>query len=107
MIRLCSTTKGTNAPTVEGVPMLGGEPGTSQHEFKGLDMQEVFHDDGSIEDTHDDVPVVPVAKLSMWPQSLYDLWKEYEFGVHGCKSMLLRGEQIDINITRVMFSGRA
>ena len=65
--------------------MLGGELGTSQQEFEGLDMQEVFHGDGSVEDANDPVPVVPVAKLSKCPRSLYDLWKEYEFGFHGCK----------------------
>ena len=85
-IRLHSTTKGTAVPTVEGVPVLGGELGTSQQEFEGLDMQEVFHGDGSVEDANDPVPVVPVAKLSKCPRSLYDLWKEYEFGFHGCKA---------------------
>ena len=67
LIRLHSTTKGTAVPTVEGVPVLGGELGTSQQEFKGLDMQEVFHGDGSVEDANDPVPVVPVAKLSKCP----------------------------------------
>ncbi len=47
--------------------MLGGEPGTSQHEFEGLDMQEEFYGDESIEDANDPVPVVPVAKLSKCP----------------------------------------
>ena len=46
----------------------------------------MFHGDGSIEDANDPVPVVPVAKLSKCPRSLYDLWKEYEFGFHGCKA---------------------
>ena len=85
-IRLHSTAKGTAAPTVEGVPVLGGEPATSQHESEGLDMQEVFHGDGSIKDANDPVPVVPVAKLSKCPRSLFDLWKEYAFGFHGCKA---------------------
>jgi hypothetical protein len=54
--------------------------------FEGLDMPEVFHGDGSVEDANDPVPVVPVAKLSKCPRSLFDLWKEYEFGFHGCKA---------------------
>ncbi len=85
-IWLHSTTTGTAARTVEGVPVLGGEHGTSQHEFEGLDMQEVFHGDGSIKDANDPVLVVPVAKLSKCSQNLYDLWKEYEFGFNGCKA---------------------
>ena len=49
-------------------------------------MKEVFDDEGSVEDANDPIPVVPVARLSKCPQSLYDLWKEYEFCFHGCKA---------------------
>jgi hypothetical protein len=85
-IGLHSTPKGTTATTVEGVHVLGREPGTSQQELERLDMQEVFDDEGSIEDANDPIHVVPVARLSKCPRSLYDLWKEYEFGFHGCKA---------------------
>ena len=69
-IQLLSTTNGTSATTVEGVPVVAREPRTSQQELEGLDMQEVFHGEGSVEDANDRNPVLPVARLSKCPQSL-------------------------------------
>ena len=36
-------------------------------------------------DVSDAVPVVLEACLTKCPKTLYDLWKEYEFGFRGCK----------------------
>ncbi len=36
-------------------------------------------------DVSDVVPVVLEARLTKCPKTLYDLWKEYEFGFRGCK----------------------
>jgi hypothetical protein len=71
---------------VEGAPVLGGEPGFFWQELEGVDMQDTCNGDGSMEDANDPIPVVPVARLTKFLHSLYDLWKEYEFDFHGCKA---------------------
>ena len=62
LIRLRSI-EGATAPTVEGAPVLGGEPGTFQQELEEVDVQDMCNGDGSME-VNDPIPVVPVARLS-------------------------------------------
>lgn len=50
-----------------------------------MDMQDILNGDGSMGDANDPIPVVPLARLTKCPLSLYDLWKDYEFDFHGCK----------------------
>ena len=66
--------------------MLGGEPRTSQQEQECQDTDNnPFNADEGIKDANDHVPVVLQARLIKCSCSLYDLWKEFEFGFQGCK----------------------
>jgi hypothetical protein len=73
---------GDAAPIVARAPVLGGEPRTSQHQEA---ESYLFNDEEGIVDANVPVPLVLQARLTKCPRSLYDLWKEYEFGFQGCK----------------------
>ena len=60
-----STGDGETAPIATGVPVLGGEPRTSQQEHKCQDTDNnLFNADEGIEDAYDPVPVVLQARLT-------------------------------------------
>ena len=45
----------------------------------------LFSDEEGVEDSNDPPPVVLQVMLMKCPHSLYDSWKEYEFGFSGFK----------------------